>query len=371
MIPDDVKNSLKVVYSKKLDYFFNVIKVGKVFKDSVPSLVTGGEDGILRVHRCIISETSNYLSGLENASRKLETKAGPIQTLDLENLTNFNSIDVVSGDSRGMLTIFTNNQILSRRSLLDGNITSVLIDKDSAGNMEILVGSIDGNLLAVSPYTTLSKQKLPDVLNERKQLGNGTSLEITCLHSLRISSSSQPASTNYIIVADNRNSLHFFQSGTLIKTVSVPSTVTCITTGYFLPITSSTTATNEDSTMDNETLSPTKKTRTQARTEDQVAVATMDGRIFIIHAFKCIPYASIGTKLTNIKTIKSSFDDCDTMICTGNFNSVFIYKESVEIAHYTTSDWIHTFDVLSCDDGNRYLFIGCLDSKIEILSLEL
>ncbi len=120
--------------------------------------------------------------------------------MDLENLTNFNSVDIVVGDSRGMLTIFTNNQILSRRSLLDGSISSTSIEKDSgspvflipkiislflqikifdnvvicvvylflAGNMTIHVGSLDGTLLAVSPDTTLHKQKLNDFLEEQK-----------------------------------------------------------------------------------------------------------------------------------------------------------------------------------------------------------
>ncbi len=190
-------------------------------------------------------------------------------------------------------------------------------------------------------------------------------MEIKCLQNLRISSGQ--TSINYVVVADNRSSLHFFQSGTLIKTVAVPSVVTCMCTGYFLPLDASA---SQDSTSV-EFTSPTKKTRVQNRTEDQIAVGTKDGRIFIIHGFKCIQYATIGTQLTNIRSMKSSFDNCDTLICTGNFNSVYLFKDSDEIARYTTSDWIHTLDVLSCDDGNRYLFLGCLDSKIEIFSLEI
>ncbi len=192
----------------------------------------------------------------------------------------------------------------------------------------------------------------------------GKSLEINCLESLRVISG--VTDINYMVVADNRNCLHFFQSGTLVRTVSVPSAVTCMCTGYFLPIDSS----NQDSSA-SEFASPTKKTRVKSRVEDQIAVGTKDGRIFVISGFNCLPYANIGTRLTNIRAVKNSFDNCDELICTGNFNTVFIYRDSEEIARYTTADWIHTFDILNTGDGSKYLFIGCLDSKVEILSLDL
>ena len=41
------------------------------------------------------------------------------------------------GDSKGMLTIFTNNQILSRRGLLQDSILSIAVEKDS-GKFSIL-----------------------------------------------------------------------------------------------------------------------------------------------------------------------------------------------------------------------------------------
>lgn len=34
-------------------------------RDSLPSLIAGSEDGIVRVHKCIISDTSKQLSGIE------------------------------------------------------------------------------------------------------------------------------------------------------------------------------------------------------------------------------------------------------------------------------------------------------------------
>ena len=39
-----------------------------------------------------------------------------------------------------------------------------------AGNIKILLGSLHGTLLAVSPYETLMKHRLPDVLHDKQQV---------------------------------------------------------------------------------------------------------------------------------------------------------------------------------------------------------
>ena len=52
----------------------------------------------------------------------------------LENVTNFNSVDILTGDSRGLLTLFTNGQILNRRSLLENSISSIDVERDSGNS---------------------------------------------------------------------------------------------------------------------------------------------------------------------------------------------------------------------------------------------
>jgi hypothetical protein len=53
-----------------------------------------------------------------------------VQCLHLHNVTKFGSTDLIVGDSKGTLTIFSNEQILNRRILSHGSITSLTVDED-------------------------------------------------------------------------------------------------------------------------------------------------------------------------------------------------------------------------------------------------
>ncbi|XP_065062402.1 uncharacterized protein LOC135689174 isoform X2 [Rhopilema esculentum] len=361
-------NVLKRIWSETVDHKFNVLKVGKVFKDIFPSMVTGGEDGILKVHQCTINEGSKLLSGFETG-HSLETKSGPIQRICFENVTNFNSTDILVGDSKGMLTIFTNNQILSRRSLIQSSIASITIEKDSAGNMKILLGSLDGTVLAVSPYSTLWKLRLPDILQEKCQ-GAITSFEITSILNQHLVSGSTDAT--YTVVADNKCCLHFFQSGTLVRTLKLPSVALCMCSGYFIPMDPILTPvpTTPMLTSTPGFSSPTRKTRLQGRMDDQIAVGTADGKILIVSGPNIVQYGNIGTRITNIHVVRGAYDGSDLLICSGHFNFLSILQDGKELTRYKTVDWIHTFDILIHEDSNKYIVIGCLDSKIEILKLD-
>jgi hypothetical protein len=62
----------------------------------------------------------------------LETKGGPIQTAAIHNVTKFVSNDLIVGDSRGMLTVFSNGQILSRQTLSDNSIQCLQVEEDAS-----------------------------------------------------------------------------------------------------------------------------------------------------------------------------------------------------------------------------------------------
>ena len=197
-----------------------------------------------------------------------------------------------------------------------------------------------------------------------------TSLEITCVHSLRITSGSTDAI--FTVVADNKSFLHFFQSGTLVRTLSIPSTVLCMCSGYFTPIDSVSTPVPATPGFSAPPFgSPTRKMRPQGRAEDQIAVGTKDGRIFIVSGLNILQYGNIGTRITNICAVKGSYDNCDAVVCSGNFNYLSILQDQNEIARYRTRDWVHTFDIITREDSSKYIFVGCLDSKIDILKLEI
>ncbi|KAK3715064.1 hypothetical protein QZH41_012133, partial [Actinostola sp. cb2023] len=121
-------------------------------------VITGGDDGTIRVYT-----TKNNLKtwNFEEIS-KLESKGGPVQCLHLHNVTKFGSTDLIVGDSKGTLTIFSNEQILNRRILSQGCITTLTVDVDYAGNLAIVVGDAEGGVTAMSPYGSLWKIRLQD-----------------------------------------------------------------------------------------------------------------------------------------------------------------------------------------------------------------
>lgn len=47
----------------------------------------------------------------------LETKGGPVQSILLHDVTGFGALDLVVGDSNGTVTIFSRQQMLSKRSV--------------------------------------------------------------------------------------------------------------------------------------------------------------------------------------------------------------------------------------------------------------
>lgn len=210
----------------------------------------------------------------------------------------------------------------------------------------------------------LAKVHLPCLLQEK-----APSLEITCLYSLHITTGS--VDVTYTLVADNKNRVHWFQSGTLVKTVSLPAPVVCMCSGYFTPLDSTSTPVPSTPVPSAPGFSsPAGKARLQARADDQIAVGTKDGNILILAGLNIVQYGHIGTTITNIRAVKGPYDGCDLLICCGNFNFISIFKDGKETIRHHTRDWIHTFDLLTFQDSLKYLFIGCLDNRVQILKLD-
>lgn len=61
-----------------------------------------------------------------------ETKAGPIQTVLVHDITKLNSDDLVVGDSRGIVTVFSKGQILVRKVASEYCIHCLQAEKDAS-----------------------------------------------------------------------------------------------------------------------------------------------------------------------------------------------------------------------------------------------
>lgn len=51
--------------------------------------------------------------------------------MTIHNIANFGSLELITADSRGMITIFSKQQILDRRSVSDHGLNSLQVDKDA------------------------------------------------------------------------------------------------------------------------------------------------------------------------------------------------------------------------------------------------
>ncbi|XP_065662279.1 uncharacterized protein LOC100213574 isoform X4 [Hydra vulgaris] len=338
------KYDINCLWQEKFNYDFNVLIADTVFKEKTICIITGCDNGIVRVHRPLNED--NILHGFDKEGQCFETKGGPIQTLLSANVTRFNFNDVLVCDTNGVFTIMTNGQILNRRLICLSKITTQILLRDSADSISIVTGSSCGTLLAVSPYEIIWKCRVPELLKHESQR---TTTSITCLHCLSINSST--CETNYILVADSNNCVHLFLNSCLIATFNVLSQVTSMCSGIFL--------------------TESENTKVQKHfSGNQVAMATLSGSIYVLSNMNVLSYCNLSFPITNIRTlIATGADEVDAILCAGHFNSLRIVQNGVCVTTFNTSDWVHVFAVLKGAGESNLLVLGCLDRTVRLVKI--
>lgn len=100
----------------------------------------------------------------------LETKGGSIQSILLHDLTGFGALDLAVGDCDGIVTLFSRQQILSKRDL-GSAITDLNIYSDLAGGCEIIAGDINGSLTSFQQHDALWKINISEESAKLATLG--------------------------------------------------------------------------------------------------------------------------------------------------------------------------------------------------------
>jgi len=356
ILDNSEKYKIKCLWDEKIDCSFNTIVVSKIFRIKDVCLCVGCENGQIQVFQSLYN--NKQITGFQKVGRIYETKGGPIHSLTAHDVTKFSSIDILAADSKGMFTIVTNGQILNRRSICDSKISDVVIETDAVGNMCMIIGTTCGLLVATSPYDIIWRCRLNEVLqDEGKPCDKNISIE--CLHVLRTQTSS--VDCNYIVVADSEKNIHLFQNGRLVMTLSVPSVITSMCSGYFI---------SDDTKDHGNNPSPHKGQRFHS--DKQVALSSKSGAIFILSNFAILPYFTLSYPITKIKLLSASgTDDLDSVLCIGHFNKLCILQNRVCVTTYKTEDWIHSLDVINDDSlkDSPMLVLGCLDKSVKLLQL--
>ena len=123
---------LQPQWSLSLDYVWNSLAVGAVFKSSQARIILAGADG--RIHILAQQKACKRLLSvgfmtLAQEEQVLETKGGCVEHLALFNLLRLNAIELISADVQGTVVIFSNGEILSRSSMT-APVSALVIDTD-------------------------------------------------------------------------------------------------------------------------------------------------------------------------------------------------------------------------------------------------
>nr|XP_054758134.1 uncharacterized protein LOC129264307 [Lytechinus pictus] len=348
------KIEIQPLWNLQVKESFNTLLVGRTFRHSNTSLLLGSEDGVVRMYHMNSLHSAGVTTSKPNLI--LETKGGPIQAMHIHNIANFGSLELITADSRGMITVFSKQQILDRRSVSNHGLNSLQVDKDAAGNIEIVAGDVEGQVHSVLPFSNLWKLRLPQTNNRSPKDKQQSSEGVGQLLAARLYSSTSGIATNYILASDRAKNLHFIQQGALVLSLPTGTCVKAMCSGHFM-------------SLPDETDIPEMK----SGIDHQVALGGEDGTISIMSNFKLseLQYANVHLPITQMLRLPSVQNDGkDSLLCSGHFNSVFLYHSAICLAKYQTSDWVIAMSLSEVDkEGKQEVVIGCRDKQITAIKV--
>ncbi|KAI8638159.1 hypothetical protein BD408DRAFT_29626 [Parasitella parasitica] len=359
---DSQGNKFKLEFRKlwvnKLSDSINCLAVGKPFLEELSE-----ENDILigtTAGRVLILNQTKPVEGL------LETKGGSIQSILLHDLTGFGALDLAVGDCDGIVTLFSRQQILSKRDF-GSAITDLNIHSDLAGGCEIIAGDINGNLTSFQQHEALWKMNISEESAKLATLGvtGRKSPSIRCTLST-VLKDRFGMNMACLLVCDGWPLVHFIQNGERIQSIRSPSVIHSLCAGNFL---------NSNDLRRFVPNSHKKSTEPHKLDFQQVLLAGKDGCVYIMIDFEIFRWFRIGFCLERIMRFRPSTleeSETDMILCTGHSNEVLVYQNGKQISHIRTSDWPHAITLGDINaDGQDELVLGLLDYTVEVYEWKL
>ncbi|KAI9308587.1 hypothetical protein BJ944DRAFT_94666 [Cunninghamella echinulata] len=294
-------------WSSQLNDAINCIAVGKPFLEEMSE-----ENDIL------IGTTSGRVLTMNQTKPVvdlLETKGGSIQTLNLQYLTGYRAKDLIVGDSDGVVTLFSKQQMLTKRSM--GAPISQVDIHDNLGNIniynwdivymnvciiniattdlflffivfllvggyEIIVGDTSGVISSFQQHDLLWKFNLDEW--SIKIATEGTkgrrSSSIRCIHSTKLRDLFG-LEMSCLLITNGWPMIYFLQQGQCIQSLRTPSPIQSICSGNFLTLQSKSLILGEHINKS------TKLTDNNEKLDNpQVLLAGQDGNIYVMMDFE-------------------------------------------------------------------------------------
>jgi len=311
------KVELYCIWQKSPNFTFNTLLVGPLFYWSSPKLLFGTTDGMIRIF-------SN-----QEEEMILETKGGSIQILQLQNTTNFGSVDLISGDIDGTVTLFSRSQILSRNSFFRCPISSLVFDDSSSS---IVVSGRDG---------TLASFRAPNEYNWKIQTEDEAS-PVCCLFSAIIPDK-YGVMFPVLMVCTENNYVYYYNQGCRIFSLAMPSKVNTLCQGFF-------------------EILPGKI--------PQIVAGCQDGFIYLLQDYQYTRYISVGHPINHILSYNIVQEDVSLLFCAGHFNALHIYHCGHILLEHKTSEWVQTLSIGDVDnDGEDEIVVGLLNNFVQVFKL--
>ncbi|RUS80355.1 hypothetical protein EGW08_011894 [Elysia chlorotica] len=350
--PETVSCLAKELWRAKLkELFSEMIVASSLFSISGINVVTGGEDGMVRIYQVTAQ-------GLDTKPKlELETKSGPIQCLAVHDITRFYNSDLIVGDSCGVLTMFCNKLILSRQSLTSDedciNCVTVIQDND---NIPVAVCCSDsGVITAVRPNKLIWRLDLKNtnLPVESKRIAS-FAVKVTCLIGF-VMTDVCGNKRLYILAADDAKRIHVISKGIIVRCIATPVNITAMCQGRII--------------------SPAKFEPyilgEESPEGEQVALGGDNGAVFILDRFEVThEYINAQSPITRLKCLHQPESNTDLLLCAGHFNALQLYKDGLVLMEFETSAWVISIDLADVDeDGTDEVLISCMDNNVVVLKL--
>ncbi|CAD5113731.1 DgyrCDS2896 [Dimorphilus gyrociliatus] len=313
---------------------FTTLAVGYLDGDNREVLVTCGEDGVLHVYTIDNSTDSDQCL---KKIKTLDSKCSSIQCICIAEVTRFGSNDLIVADSKGHIVVFFKEQIVCRKKVSDYPLSSLAVYNKPNGMVVIVAADIEGMIVAFNPYIEFWKFHISNIPIPK---GPSSLVKILAIHIAHLKMSEN--TVDYILISDTARQLLFLRNGKLVHKIILPFCATAISSGYYQ----------------------------KSSTNTEIAIASENGSIHLLNNTEIIlnDYANLNVPVKKMKTIRVTHckDTVDTLICTGNFDSVFGVRDGT-VSQYETTDWIENTSITDSSS----LYLGSKDNSLFSIKLDL
>lgn len=354
---------IEQLFSFKTKQKFNCFAVSKLSSGALPEVIVGHYDGTIRTYKIPTGDSSEA-----ECTSSHETKSGAIQRILVADLTRLSYTDLIAADSKGFLTILSNQQVLSRSSVFQHSINNLHFLKHPAGGSSVVLSSVDGEVCCVSGHSEVWRLRLEDIKLIKQQIGFRP--RVTCLLSTSLNTPHHTSPT-YTLIATDSHHLLFYLHHTLAFVLPTPFIITAMCAGKFvseddIEYRLDTPGINDNKSGMNRSNNGTNLT-SYFPLQTQVALSSETGSIIIMANFHLYTdeYANVGYAVRRMVRMAGMLGlGLDCLVTAGDIDRYSVVEDGKVVQETATRWWVNCMQVFEVD-GSQQLVFSCIDNSIQ------